>query len=78
MISRLRAKGSQSPEQRVDGCLDLMGPLEVTPESHKELVDFAGEKGEIRWDTEEVSAASTERVGELLQLIVSLREYQYA
>ena len=62
----------------MDGCLDLMGPLEVTPESHEELVAFAGEKGEIRWDTEEISADSTERVGELLQLIVSLREYQYA
>ncbi|PKB78585.1 MAG: hypothetical protein BZY88_17620 [SAR202 cluster bacterium Io17-Chloro-G9] len=78
MISRLKAQGSQSPEQLVDGCLDLMGPLEVTPESHKELVDYAGEKGEVRWDTEEASGTSTERVGELLQLIVSLREYQYA
>ena len=78
MIARLRAQGSQTPEQLVDGCLDLMGPLEVTPESHKELVDYTSEKGEVRWDTGESSQASTERVGELLQLIVSLREYQYA
>ena len=78
MIIRLRAQGSQTPEQLVDGCLDLMGPLEVTPESHQELVDFTSEKGEVRWDTEESSQVSTERVGELLQLIVSLREYQYA
>ena len=78
MISRLKAQGSQNPEQLVDGCLDLMGPLEVTPESHQELVAFAGDRGEVRWDTEEASNTSTERVGELLQLIVSLREYQYA
>ena len=78
MITRLRAQGSQTPEQLVDGCLDLMGPLEVTAESHQELVDFTSEKGEVRWDTGESSQASTERVGELLQLIVSLREYQYA
>ena len=78
MISRLKAQGSQSAEQLVDGCLDLMGPLEVAPESHSELVDFAGEKGEVRWDSEDDIQSSTQRVGELLQLIVSLREYQYA
>ena len=68
MIARLRAQGSQTPEQLVDGCLDLMGPLEVTPESHKELVDYTSEKGEVRWDTGESSQASTERVGELLHV----------
>ncbi len=78
MISRLKSQGSQTAEQLVDGCLDLMGPLEIAPESHKELVGFAGEKGEVRWDSEENIQAASERVGELLQLIVSLREYQYA
>jgi uncharacterized protein (DUF1800 family) len=77
MITRLKAAGSLSPAQLVDGCLDLMGPLEVAPESRLELVDFAGEGGAFRWDTEEASQASTQKVSELLQLIVSLREYQY-
>ena len=78
MILRLKAQGSQSAEQLVDGCLDLMGPRDIAPESHKELVDFAAEKGDIGWGSEADTQASTERVGELLQLIVSLREYQYA
>jgi hypothetical protein len=55
-----------------------MGPLEVTPESRRELVDFAGEDGQFRWDTEEEAHSSTRRTSELLQLIVALREYQYA
>ena len=78
MISRLKDQGNQTAEQLVESCLDLMGPLEIAPESHKELVDYAGEKGDVRWDSEVNIQSSTERVGELLQLIVSLREYQYA
>jgi hypothetical protein len=78
MLARLKTQGAMSPLQIVDGCLDLLGPLEVTPESRNELIDFASERGEFRWDSEEATRSSTERVGELLQLIVSLREYQYA
>ena len=78
MISRLKGQGSQTPEQLVDGCLDLMGPLEIASESHQELIDFATEIGDTLWDSPENIKASSERVGELLQLIVSLREYQYA
>lgn len=62
----------------MDGCLDLLGPLEVAPESRTELVEFATERGEFKWDNAEAQQASSERVGELLQLIVSLREFQYA
>ena len=78
IISRLKAQGNLSPEQFVDVCLDQMGPLEVTPESRKELVEFVEEDGQLAWDTEQVSESSIQRVGELLQLIVALREYHYA
>ena len=76
LIASLKTQGARSPDQVVDGCLDLLGPLEVAPESRTELIDFAGEQGDYAWDTDASSA--TRRVGELLQLIVSLREYQYA
>jgi hypothetical protein len=78
IISRLKTEGVVSPEHLVDACLDLMGPLEVTAESHKELVDFVQEDGQLAWDTEQASQNSVQRVGELLQLIVALREYQHA
>jgi uncharacterized protein (DUF1800 family) len=77
IVSRLEAQGALSAEQFVDRCLDLMGPLEVSPESRRELVEFAQEAGGLGWETEEASQASTARVSELLQLIVALREYQY-
>ncbi len=78
MVERLQAQGVSSAAHAVDGCLDLMGPLEVTNESRDELIGFVGEGGDFSWDNEREVAESTRRVSELLQLIVSLREYQYA
>ncbi len=78
IIQRLRAKGDLSPEGFVDACLDLMGPLEVAPQIHRELVDHASAGGHLRWATNQDVQASTGKVSEMLQLIVSLREYQYA
>ncbi len=78
IIDRLRAQGELSPDKFVDCCLDLMGPLEVRDENRQQLVDHADENGPLCWDTERNTDASTNRVGEMLQLIVSMREYQYA
>ena len=78
LIENLTARGERTPENVVDSCLDLMGPLEVQPESRDELIDFVGTGGEFGWDTGDQLEASKARVSELLQLIVSLREYQYA
>ena len=78
MVNRLQASGVSSSADVVDGCLDLMGPLEVTGESRDELIGFVGEAGDFSWGSESEVAESTRRVSELLQLIVSLREFQYA
>ena len=74
IINRLRERGDLSPEQVVDGCLDLMGPLTVRAENRQELVNHVSESGDLRWS----DAEAEERVAEALQLVVSLREYQYA
>ena len=58
----------------VDSCLDLMGPLEVSPCSREELVAFAAEGGNFSWDGAEQTQASLARVSELLQFVVALRE----
>ena len=76
MINRLKEQNSQTPEAFVDACLELMGPLEVNQETRQELVDHAKIGGSLNWTTD--AAGSSERVGEILQLIVSLRDYQYA
>jgi hypothetical protein len=78
LVNRLKNNGDLSPEAFVDACLDLMGPLEVNEETRKELVDHASAGGALKWGTNQEAKESTERVSEMLQLIVSLRDYQYA
>ena len=77
IINRLKDHGDLSPGGFVDACLDLMGPLEVGQETRQEFVNHASDGGALIWGREEDSRTSTGRVSEMLQLIVSLREYQY-
>ena len=78
IISGLRDRGVLSPEQLVDGCLDLVGPLEAGQATRDELVAQAQEGGDLRWETEEEAGASEQRVGVILALIGASREYQFA
>jgi uncharacterized protein (DUF1800 family) len=73
IIARLKAKGNLTPEQLVDSCLDLMGPLEYSDETKSELLEQARSNGDLSWDAPDAE----ERVGQLLQLIVAMREYQF-
>jgi uncharacterized protein (DUF1800 family) len=72
IIDRLHEQGSLSPEQFVDGCLDLIGPLEVSERTQEALVGFAKKGGDLNLD----DAGQAQRVGEMLQLIVATREFQ--
>jgi hypothetical protein len=78
IINRLKAKGTLTPEQLVDGCLDFLGPVEVGADTRQELLDQAKEWGPISWDNETNAQNADKRVGEMLQLIVATREYQFA
>jgi uncharacterized protein (DUF1800 family) len=73
MINRLKAMGTLSPEALVDACLDLMGPLEVGEETRRELTEQARDGGALHWDASDAE----QRVAEMLQLIVAMREYQF-
>jgi len=77
MLKRLQSQGDLSPEGFVDSCLDLIGPLELQPEVRQRLVEHAGEGGGLSWRTEYDASTSTKRFGEMLQMIASLREFQY-
>ena len=77
IIDGLRARGTLSPAAFVDGCLDLLGPLEVSEQTRQNLAQ-AEEEGDLRWDTEQASRASAQRVGVMLALIGASREYQFA
>ena len=78
IIDRLQVKGDLPPEEFVDCCLDLIGPLEVKTATHEQLVDHATEKGTLTWGLEQEASVSSQRVGEMLKLIASAREYQYS
>jgi hypothetical protein len=78
IIERIKAKGNLGPEQLVDQCLDLLGPVEVGGDTKQELNDQAKKWGELRWDNDADEKSSTQHIAELLQLIVATREYQFA
>ncbi len=77
IVNRLAAQGTMSTEQFVDSCLDLMGPLQVSEDTLKMLVEYAEKGGELRNSTEEERTHFTQCVGEMLQLIGSTQEYQF-
>src|SRR5215213_5197118 len=77
IVNRLKARGTLSPEQLVDGCLDLLGPVEVGGDTKQQLLAQANEWGQISWDNGNAATAN-QHVGQMLQLIVATREYQFA
>ena len=77
LVDRIKAPGELTPDGLVDSCLDLLGPLEVEPEVRQRLIEHAREGGSVRWGTGHEASLSEKRVGEMLQMIASLREFQY-
>ena len=69
--------GVYSPEETVDLCLDLIGPVRASEETRAHLVEFASMGGDVnlRGDQKGESGA---RVGEILALIAATPEYQFA
>ncbi len=76
IIERLASRGTLTPEQFVDGCLDLMGCVEVTEKTRDELIAHASWAKEMRGDTEQQRNRFASQVGEMLQLIAATGEYQ--
>ena len=78
IIQRLASQDSLTAQELVDGCLDLMGPTRVDGDSRQELIDHVELGGPVnRGSTEEERAAFSRRVGDMLRLIASTREYQF-
>ena len=67
-----------TPAQLVDRCLDLMGPLAADDETRAALVAFAATEGDLHLKEHQPGDASEQRVGNLLRLIASTREFQLA
>jgi hypothetical protein len=73
IIDRLKKQGTKTPEQLVDNCLDLLGPVQVGADTKKELTDQAKTWGDVSLDT----STGAQKAAEMLQLIAATREYQF-
>ena len=80
IIDRLDSSngGVLSPEELVDGILDLMGPIPASLESRDSLIEYAGRQGDLDLTDHRAGDESERRVGEMLRLTASTIEYQLA
>ena len=80
IIDRLAGEngGTFTPEELVDKCLDLLGPVEVSDDTKAALIEYAGLQGEISLADRQEGDESEQRVAGLLSLAVATREYQLA
>ena len=77
ILDRLADRGpALSPDAFVDGCLDLMGGLELEESTREALVRHAGRSGELRCGSTDDTGVFEGRATEMLQLIVATSEYQ--
>tara|TARA_B100000586_G_C19966129_1_gene365858 strand:- start:273 stop:722 length:450 start_codon:yes stop_codon:yes gene_type:complete len=77
MIDRLNNQTLSTSEELVDGCLDLMGPIQLEPKTREEII--AHIKIDETTDQDPLNSSnliSSEKVGQILQLVVSTREFQ--
>jgi hypothetical protein len=77
-VERLMARGtSLSPEAFVDGCIDMVGCLNVTADTRRELIAHAERGGDLRHRTAAERTAFTSRCSEMFQMLASTSEFQF-
>ena len=69
--------GMYSPEETVDLCLDLIGPVRASEETRSFLIEFASAGGGVDLSGDDKSESEA-RVGEILALIAATPEYQFS
>jgi uncharacterized protein (DUF1800 family) len=79
IIDRLAATASATltPAQLVEQCLDLLS-LTVDDETRAALMDFAAAEGDLHLQEHQPGDTAEQRVGNMLRLIASTREFQLA
>ena len=75
LVGRLMAQGDNlTPDQFVEGCLDLTGPLTVTDETRSQLMAHASKDGNLSTANQ---AEFARRTGEMFQMIAATAEFQF-
>ena len=78
IVSNIRGRGRLTPEELIESCLEMIGPLEIGEATRTELLEHARAAGDVRWDTGADAAESEKRVGVMLALIAASRDFQFA
>lgn len=76
MLTHLETFGTIFPEQLVEICLDFVGPIKLEKATKKSLVKYATDEGPIDFDSDNNRDKNHARILNLIQLVVSSREYQ--
>ena len=77
LLTRMAENGTQTPQQLVDGCLDLLGPVQVMDKTYTQLLAHANQEGNLDRGTADGCNQFDRRVSEMFQLIVATGEYQF-
>ena len=80
IIDRLASEngGVLSPEELVDRCLDLLGPIPASKETRDSLLGYAAKQGPLNLGGHQPGDAGEQRVGDMLRLAASTIEFQLA
>jgi uncharacterized protein (DUF1800 family) len=70
--------GILDPAELADGCLDLLGPIEVSEATRSVLVEYAARLGNLDLKDHLQGDLAEQRVGNMLRLVAATREYQLA
>ena len=76
IIERMSHHETLDAEGLVDGCLDLMGPVQVEEQTRRELIDHVSKSEPANGNGGE-SRSLSDRVVGAMQIIASTREYQF-
>ena len=80
IIDRLASQGGGvlTPEQLVDRCLDLVGPIASSDQTRASLIEYASRAGDLDLKGHQPGDEAEGRVGGILRLIASTNEFQLA
>ena len=77
-IKTINNTGNMTSDDLVSGCLEILGPINVSTMTEKRLKEFASKYGELTW-SDEVSFNRFDMAAlSVIQLIVCTQEYQTA
>ena len=70
--------GVLGAEQVVDACLDLVGPISASESTRQALISQVAQSGDVDLTNRAPGGESERRIGDILGLIASTREFQLA